>query len=105
MKKISLFLALPIVAILALTGCGDKNSTPAPTTPAPVVSTTPSVTPPPVTETPVPPVATGAPAAVGTDAGMENTVKSYNDQVKASNDKAKDVIDAYNHQIQSATGK
>jgi ABC-type Fe3+-hydroxamate transport system substrate-binding protein len=108
MNKRNMFVILPVMLALALTGCGEKEVEDAP---SPSTSSTLETSPAPVTpesvETLVP--AEETPAAGGlenTDAAeLEKTVKSYNKEVDASNDKAKDIIEAYNGQIKSATGK
>lgn len=105
MKKTALILAFPILIALTLTGCGDKPAE-APASPAPVTAT-PTATPKPVSSMPAKAVATPTATGLGnTDAaGLESTVKDYNSQVNASNDKAKGIIDAYNARIKSATGQ
>lgn len=108
MKKTALMLSLPIMIALALTGCGDKvTENPAPAT-SPVI-TTPSpsvVAPAPVIPSPEKAVETSATGLENTDAaGLESAIKGYNAEVDASNDKAREIIDAYNERIQPSTGK
>lgn len=108
MKKIALMLSLPIMIALTLTGCGDKVSeTPVPTT-SPVTTTpSPSIeAPAPVLPSSEKAVETPTTGLENTDAaGLESTIKDYNAEVDASNDKAREIIDAYNQRIQSSTGK
>lgn len=106
MKKTVLMLSLPIMIALTLTGCGDRVSeTPVP--PASPVTTAPSIeAPAPVSPSPEKAVETSATGLENTDAaGLESTIKEYNAEVDASNDKARGIIDAYNERIQSSTGK
>lgn len=108
MKKTVLILSLPIMIALTLTGCGDKVSeTPNPTTPPATTTSSPSVeAPAPVSPSPEKVMETAATGLENTDAaGLESTIKDYNAEVDASNDKARDIIDAYNERIQSSTGK
>jgi hypothetical protein len=91
-----------------LTGCGNKDSDNIAPQPAPVTATpSPSVTTPaPVSPSPTKTLETSATGLENTDAaGLESTVKDYSAEVKASNDKARGIIDAYNERIRSATGK
>lgn len=106
MKKTSLILVLPLLMGLILTGCGNKEDE----QPSPIVSTTtpsPSIeAPAPVSPSPEKAVETSATGLENTDAaGLESTIKEYNAEVDASNDKARGIIDAYNERIQSSTGK
>jgi hypothetical protein len=108
MKKLGLFAISLVLLGVPLTGCGEKTGS-TPPLPSPVSSTTatatPTVTPSPLTK----PTETATPATTGLEntdaAGLESTIKDYNAEVDASNDKAKDIIDGYNERIKSATGK
>lgn len=105
MKKTVITLALPILLTLTLTGCGDKPDT------NPVAPASPSITPsetmtPSMSKTPEPVATSTASGLANTDAaGLESTIKDYNSQVNASNDKAKGIINDYNERIKSATGQ
>lgn len=105
MNKKSLIAILPIMLALTLTGCDSKSTVePAPSAPVAIVEApqpTPTVeTPPlPVEAAPLPEPTTP------TDAELTDVVKSYNQEVDASNDKAKEVLENYTGQIESVTGK
>lgn len=79
---------------LTLTGCnsGQETPSPIPTGSATTMPTSPVETP--LVEPTTP-----------TDAELEDVVKSYNQEVDASNDKARDVLENYTGQIESVTGK
>ena len=104
MKKISL-IALPIILIVSLTGCEDKTGE-IPVPPSPVPAVTESA--PEITAAPKP-----TSSSVSSNTGLENTdaaalgetIQDYKSDVNASNDKAREIIDAYNERIESATGK
>lgn len=102
MSKKRLIALFPIMLAFTLTSCssGQGNVAPTPTVsatpPAPIAETTSSV---PVVETP--PVEPTSP----TDTELADVVKSYNQEVDASNDKAKDILENYTGQIESVTGK
>lgn len=100
MNQKSLIAILPIMLALTLTGCDSKSTVePAPPAPLAVVETPQPI---PTVETePLPEVAATTP----TDAELTDVVKSYNQEVNASNDKAKEVLENYTGQIESVTGK
>lgn len=107
MNKKTLIAILPIMLALTLTGCDSKSTVePAPTTPVAIAETpqpipTVETAPLPVEAAPLPEVAVTTP----TDAELTDVVKSYNQEVDASNNKAKEVLENYTGQIESVTGK
>lgn len=102
MNKKNLIVILPIMLALSLTGCDKQDgSAPGPSIPAVITTSSPADTflPAPVSETSL------AEPTTPTDAELEAVVKSYNEEVSTSNDKAKDVLEAYTGQIESGAEK